>query len=277
MNKIGIIGFGNMGSCLAQRLKSKKNQIWVFDKDKTKTQKLSQAKIADSNVDLVKKVGTVVLAIKPQDFAVTLEEIKGDTEGKLIVSIAAGITTGHIEKALGEVRVVRTMPNMPARIGKGMICLCKGKFASEEDLFFSRELFESLGVTLTLEEDMMNEATAVSGSGPGYAFDWIDRKKIDKDNEASIERFREEFTVLLTGAAVGIGFMPKEATKLAQATTDGSIALFKQSNLSVQELKKQIASKGGTTEAALEVLRIGGDLDDAVRAAAVRAAELYKS
>ncbi|MFC1646306.1 pyrroline-5-carboxylate reductase family protein [Candidatus Omnitrophota bacterium] len=276
MSNIGIIGFGNMGSCLGERLKSQENQIWAFDKDKTKINKLSGISLAESSADLVKRVDTAVLAVKPQDFATILGEIKNNVKNKLIISIAAGITTGYIENILGEVRVIRTMPNMPARIGRGITCLCKGKFATEEDLNFTRELFESLGVTLILEEDMINEATAVSGSGPGYIFDRIDTKKIDINNEAAIERFREEFTALLTGAAVGIGFMPRDATKLAKATVDGSIALLKQSNLSAQELKKQIASKGGTTEVALEVLHSGGYLDEAVKAAVLRARKLAK-
>ncbi|MFH1621921.1 MAG: pyrroline-5-carboxylate reductase [Candidatus Omnitrophota bacterium] len=276
MNKIGIIGFGNMGSCLTQRLKSEENQLWVFDKDSAKTNDLSGINLAKDNLDLIKKVSTVMLAVKPQDFNTILDEIKNEIKDKLIISIAAGITTNYIEKILGDVRVMRTMPNMPARIGKGMICLCKGKFANEEDLNFAKQLFDKVGVTLILEEDMMNEATAISGSGPAYVFDWIEDRKIDINDKVSLERFRIEFTALLTGAAVGIGFMPTEATKLAKATTDGSIFLLKESNLSTSELKKQITSKGGTTEAALEVLHKGGYLGDAVKAAVLRARELVK-
>ncbi len=276
MSKIGVIGFGNMGSCLAQRLKSKENQIWVFDKDKQKTKEISGINLAKNNSDLANKVDIVILAVKPQDFSLTLEEIKNDLKGKLVISIAAGISIAYIENILGEVKVIRTMPNMPARIGRGMTCLCKGKFATDQDLNFSRELFENLGVTLILNEDMISEATAVSGSGPGYVFDWIENKNINIDNVASLERFREEFTVLLTGVAVNIGFVSKDAAKLAKATVDGSIALIKESNLSAGELKKQIASKGGTTEAALEVLHNGGYLDQAVKAAVLRARELSK-
>jgi pyrroline-5-carboxylate reductase len=124
---------------------------------------------------------------------------------------------------------------------------------------------------------MMNEATAISCSGPGYVFDWIDTRKIDKKSATMMRRFREEFTVLLTGAAVGIGFMPKEATKLAQATVDGSIALLSRSKLSAQKLRGQITSKGGTTEAALQVLHNGGGLSEAVKAAVVRARDLSKT
>ncbi len=277
MNSIGIIGFGNMGSCLGQKLKIRKKKIWVFDKDKEKTSNLSGINIAENNINLVDKVGVLILAVKPQDFELTLKEIKDGIKNKLVISIAAGITTSYIENILGKVRVVRTMPNMPAKIGKGITCLCKGKFAKDDDLSLAREIFQSLGITLILDEDMMNEATAISGSGPGYVFDWIENRKIDINNKAALERFREEFVVLLTGAAVGIGFMPRDATKLAQATVDGSISLLKQSDSSVQELKKQIVSKGGTTEAALEVLHRGGYLGEAVKAAVLKARKLAKS
>ena len=276
MSKIGIIGFGNMGSCLAQRLSSEQNEIWVFDKDEGKTKQLSGIKLAENNKDLVKKVDVVIIAVKPQDFSQTLEEIKGAIKEKLLISIAAGISTGYIENALGEAKVIRTMPNMPARIGKGTTCLCKGKFAAEQDLDYSRELFENLGVALIISENMMDEATGVSGSGPGYVFDWIESRKIDIKNKFLLGRFVSEFTVLLTGAAVSIGFAPKEAEQLARNTVYGSIALLQESKLSASELKSQITSKGGTTEAALKVLHSGGDLNDAVNAAAQRAKELAK-
>lgn len=276
MSSIGIIGFGNMGSCLAERLKSEENEIWVFDKDKEKTKQLFDIKLAEDNKDLVKRVDVVIIAVKPQDFSGTLKEIRSAIKGKLLISIAAGISTGYIESVLGEIRVIRTMPNMPARIGKGTTCLCKGKFATDQDLDYSRALFENLGVSLIIPENMMDEATAVSGSGPGYVFDWIESRKIDIKNKFLLGRFMEEFTVLLTGAAVGIGFTPKEADKLARATVYGSIALLQESKLSAEELKSQITSKGGTTEAALEVLHSGGYLNDAVKAAAQRAKELAK-
>lgn len=281
MNNLGIIGFGNMGSCIAERIKSKDLEIWVFDKDKTKTAilknktaNLLDIRLVENSIDLVKRVETVILAVKPQDFDNILNEIKEGVEGKLIISIAAGIATSDIEKYLGEVRVIRVMPNMPARIGKGISCICKGKYADDDDLNFSQRLFDELGETLILKENMMDEATAVSGSGPGYFFHLIENKKLDVDNQGDVEKFRND----LSESASNIGFSAQQAKILAEATTSGSVELIKVSNLSAQELEKQIVSKGGTTEAGLEHLydKSPYNLLAAVKAALKRAKELSK-
>ena len=133
-----------MGQAIAEQIKSM-YPIWVFDKDSNKTKNLSDINIARNVVDLLNEVDTVILAVKPQDFDTLLDEMKGNVKDKLIVSIAAGITTVYIEKRLGQTKVIRVMPNLPARIGKGMICLCRGKFSTDDDdLNFSKQLFENL-------------------------------------------------------------------------------------------------------------------------------------
>ena len=276
MRNLGIIGFGNMGSCLAKMLKSRKYKIWIFDKDKNKIGKPSGLGVAKSNMDLVKRVDVLILAVKPQDFESILKEIKRYSKGKLIISIAAGITIGYIEKYLGKVRVIRTMPNMPAKIGRGITCLCKGKFATDEDLDLTRQFFSKVGETLILGEDRMDMATAISGSGPGYCYDLMQDQEVDIDSPYAIEKFKDGFILLLAGAAVSIGFTPHYAMTLAKATAFGSIELLSETKLSPEELKKQITSKGGTTEAALEVLHRGESLEKAVRAALDRARELSK-
>ena len=277
MNKIGIIGFGNMGSCLAERIKSKDLKVWAFDKDKAKITKPAGVGVARDNIDLVKHVEVVILAVKPQDFDKVLDEIKKKIKVKLVISIAAGIPTTYVEKKLEDtegIRVIRAMPNMPARIGEGITCLSKGEFASDQDLDFARRIFNKLGETLILGEERMDAATAISGSGPGYCYDLMESQGVDASNEYELERFRDGFILLLAGAAVNIGFSPTYAMILAKSTAIGSIDLLKQSKLSPAELKRQIASKGGTTEAALEVLHRGESLDNAVKAALARAKEL---
>lgn len=269
--KIGIIGYGNMGSCLAEKLKSK-YEIFVFDKDKNKINNLSRIKLADSNLDLVKKVEVLILAIKPQDFDNVLDEIKNDVKEKLVISIAAGITTKFIEKYLGNVRIIRVMPNMPLRIALAMSCLSKNELATVEDLAFAKQLFDNLGRTLILDEDMMDAATAISGSGPGYVYDLMENGKLDIDNPTEIKKFSED----LTRSAESINFSHQDAVMLAETTVFGSIELLKASNFAAAELKKQIASKGGTTEAGLEILHKGGSLKEAVKAARDRAKELSK-
>ncbi|MDD5006116.1 MAG: pyrroline-5-carboxylate reductase [Candidatus Omnitrophica bacterium] len=277
MKTLGIIGFGNMGLCLVEKVKTKKIKIWIFDKDKTKIGKPRGIYVAKNNVDLVKRVEAVVLAVKPQDFESVLEEIKTVARGKLIISIAAGITTGYIEKHLGEARIIRTMPNMPARIGEAITCICKGRFATDEDVDFTKDLFSSLGEILMLGEERMDAATAISGSGPGYCYDLMESQCIDINSPHAMDEFKKGFTLLLASAAVSVGFSPQYAMALARATASGSINLLIKSKLPPEEFKKQIASKGGTTEAGLEVLHRGGSLEEAAKAALNRAKELSKN
>jgi pyrroline-5-carboxylate reductase len=274
---VGIIGFGNMGSSIAWQLKAD-HQIYVFDKDNTKLNNLSSdIQTASSITDLVNKVNTVILAIKPQDFYAVLNEIKSAIKDKLIISIAAGITTEYIEKTLGVVRVIRAMPNMPAKIGEGTTCLSKGKYASEEDFDFAQDLFLYLGETIRIEERMMNPATAISGSGSAYCYDLLEANNIEVSNINAVRQFvKDVFIPLLRQAAQSIGFSKEQAEFLAVITGNSSVGLLLKTKLSTQELKQQIASKGGTTEAALAILHKGGSLEEAVKAALMRAEELSK-
>lgn len=269
--KIGIIGAGNMGAAIAERIK-RKYRLFVFDKDREKANRIKGVNLSENSAELAKNVDVIILAVKPQDFDEALKGLKNYTKDKLIVSIAAGISTNYVEKYLDNARVIRVMPNMPARIGKGMSCLCKGKFAGQTDLGFAQKLFNNLGKTLVLNEDMMDAATAVSGSGPGFWCDRLEVKPKDQWEKYSQEVFIPEFTA----AAEGTGFSRSEAEFTVSATIEGTLFLLKASGLSPAELKKQVTSKGGTTEAGLEILSKGGSLADAVGAAVKRAKELSR-
>lgn len=269
--KIGIIGFGSMGRAIAEGIKTK-YQIWLYDKDKNKLKGLKDILIAQNNSDLVKKVDTLLLAIKPQDFEAALDEIRSAVSGKLIISIAAGISTGDIERFLGNARVVRVMPNMPLKIGEGMSCLCKGRFAGDDDLAFGKELFNAVGKTLILDEGLMNAATAVSGSGPGYYFDIVESHW--QEYQRNPAKLLSDFNNSLMEAAESIGFSHQEAQVLAVNTGIGSNLYLEKIRLSPAEAKKQITSKGGTTEAGLEALHKTNSLKEAVKAALKRAEEL---
>lgn len=272
MKIIGLIGFGNMGSAIFERLKGD-FQFYVFDKDKNKLKGLKGVRAAAGNKFLIKAVDTAVLAIKPQDFQDVLKEISLISKGKLIISIAAGITTNYIEGSLLEPRVIRVMPNLAARIGEGVICLCKGNSATDDDLNFSQELFRKLGSTLVIGEDMMDAATAVSGSGPGFLYYLCE----GKSSEEAKNYARDIFIPALARAARNLGFSPEQAEILAKGTAEGGIAFMEKSGQSPDELKKMVASKGGTTEAGLEVLQGAGTLEDAVKAAFLRSKELSRS
>jgi pyrroline-5-carboxylate reductase len=268
---IGIIGFGNMGSAIAQRLKGS-FKVFIYEKDLTKLQNADGMTILGSIEDMLDAAQTIIIAVKPQDFDPVLEELRGKILKKLLISIAAGISTDYIEERVGEVPVIRAMPNLPAKIGMGMICLCKGRYALETDLSYSRELFDFLGKTLVFDESMMDAVTAVSGSGPGFFFGLIE----DKPESEWPVYATNIFTPLLIEAAREIGFNQQQAQTLAVATAEGSLALLRQAKSTPEVLRMQVTSKGGTTEAGLKVLSQTHSLVDAVKAAAQRATEIAK-
>lgn len=270
---IGIIGFGNMGSAIAQGL-SKDFRIFVFDKDRSKTEGASAVTVCVSVADLLTKAKALILAVKPQDFDHLLREIRGNVADKLVISIAAGISTRHIEKAMGNVRVVRVMPNMGAKIGESVSCICRGTLSTEDDLAFTNELFNYIGFTKDLPEEMMDADTAISGSGPGYIFDFIDKNKLDPANIP--EHARHDMMKRLERAAEGVGFSREDAAFLSANTANSAINVLKTARLPAAELRKQVASKGGTTEAGLSVLDKGGTWEEAAIAALKRARELSK-
>lgn len=270
---VGIIGCGNMGRAIAEGLKED-YRICVFDKDRSKTRGLSGIAVADNIIDLLRQTQALILAVKPQDFGLLLKEIKDYAKGKLVISIAAGINTAGIENVLENARVIRAMPNIGMRIRESVTCLSKGSSAGGGDLELAGELFSCLGKTREIKEALMNAATAIVGSGPAYIYDDLESGAA---GPLSIpEQEKQGYIRRLAEAAVSVGFSPEEAMFLAAQTTETSINLIKRAKLAPEELKRQIASKGGTTQAALEVLHKGGSWKEAAQAAVKRAEELSK-
>ncbi len=269
--KIGIIGFGNMGSAIAGRLKAD-YQVFVFDKDNNKTKDLLGLKLCSDIKSLLESSDILILAIKPQDFESVLPEIRPVGNNKLVISIAAGITTVYLEKILGKARVVRSMPNLPAKIGQGMICLAKGKYAQNYDLAKAAEIFAHLGETLEIREGLMNAATAISGSGPGYFYYLVENKSLDEAKSYAKDYFIPELKI----SAERLGFSIEQANILSEVTTRGSIIYLEKTKITAAEAREQVTSKGGTTQAGLEVLEMRGNLSQAVQAALKRAEELSR-
>ncbi len=273
MEKIGIVGFGNIGSAIAERIKSK-YQVIVFDRDKNKRTDLSGINTALDNVDLAEKSDTVILAVKPQDFDAVLNEVNDWLKDKLVISIAAGITTGYIEKVLGEVRVVRAMPNICAKIADAQTVLCKGRFAEEKDVDYAKKLFDCIGKTWVMKEEMMDAATAIVGSGPAYIYYDMEIHKYDYNNFP--DGVRQDYIKRLTEAARSVGFDTQSVLELAENIVLSCLKLSAFSGRTPAELRKQVTSPGGTTEAAIKVLIQGGTWAEAALAARKRAEELSK-
>ncbi|MDB5441834.1 MAG: proC [Phenylobacterium sp.] len=175
---------------------------------------------------------TVVLAVKPQVWAETAAEyvpwLRADA---VVVSIAAGVRAGALAKEFGGRCVARVMPTTAAAIGQGTASLYADDPAA---LARAHALFEPLGAVVDLtDEDQMHAATAVSGSGPAYLYAFVEA---------------------LEGAALAAGLPRKEAARLARSTITGAAALLAQSDAEPVDLRRQVTSPGGTTEAALNIL-----------------------
>jgi len=204
-------------------------------------------------------VAVMVLAVKPQVMTSVLEELK-PLIGRhtLVISIAAGISIGTIANGLDTQRVIRTMPNMPAQVGKGITGAVPGLGVSETDRDLADVLLGAAGDVVWFgEERMLDAVTAVSGSGPAYVF---------------------HFDEALAAAGVRQGFDPEQAMHLARQTVIGAAALMEADPTAVSILRQNVTSPKGTTEAALGVLMSPSGLtnlmEKTVMAAKLRSEEL---
>ncbi len=270
--KIGIIGYGNMGSAIVERIKGD-YAVSLFDKDTAKTAHVPGVTVCGNAQELVSTCDAVILAVKPQDFAITLTEIKPALNAdKVIISIAAGVTTSFIESRIGVCRVIRRMPNMPAQIGAGVTGITTGKFAAQEDIDLAEDLFEYVGEVIFVEESKMSAVTAVSGSGPAYVCYFFEKNNINVDRipQDKMDYFIDAFIA----AALNTGLEEDVSRNLVRSTYSGTVKYLKDTAVVPAELRRRVTSKGGTTEAAIAVLENGGALSEAVLAAARRAEEL---
>ncbi|MCO5247912.1 MAG: pyrroline-5-carboxylate reductase [Chitinophagales bacterium] len=244
--KILVAGGGNMGKTFAQGFLNSKlitrEELFIFEKDSEKIKQLNDEGLgtafSDEN-EYFENADIYILAVKPQDFKNIFSIIKKYiTDDKIVISIMAGINMDHIKKNTGATKVVRTMPNLACQVGKGVI----GYKISKDMSATEKELVENLLKTTALalevdDEKKLDAVTAMSGSGPAYVFYFMD---------AMIQ------------AGIQLGFNLQEASEIVLKTFEGSIQLLNSNNLSPREWINKVASKGGTTEVALETFE---DLD----------------
>tara|TARA_R100000027_G_scaffold67314_2_gene65540 strand:- start:17567 stop:18391 length:825 start_codon:yes stop_codon:yes gene_type:complete len=183
--------------------------------------------------DGLPRVDYVILACKPQQLASLPKDLAEGSEGKLVLSILAGIPLARLREVAPNARnIVRVMPNTPAQIGKGISAYATDKPLSEEDRGPVEQLLSSMGQVVQLDESHIDAVTALSGSGPAYVF---------------------EFTRLLGEAGKQLGLPEDVAALLARQTVIGSAALLeKRAEADPVELVREVTSPGGTTEAALK-------------------------
>ena len=251
---LGFIGAGNMASALIKGLIQsglyEENQISVFDKNEEAMRTVSgkfMVNCDSSNKSLVKNNSTVVLSIKPQNMMEVLEEIRTDMrENQLIISVAAGIPLSMIRSFMSvDIPMIRVMPNTPALVQKGISALASGPGVKPEHMALAKGIFDAVGETVIVEENMMDAVTALSGSGPGYVF---------RIMECMVE------------AGVAVGLAPETAKKLTIQTFLGAAYLARDSEDSLGTLREKVTSPGGTTAAGLAVFDERGLKDILVKA-----------
>lgn len=261
--KIGIIGCGNMGGAIVRGLilkgLAKPGDILLNDKDLEKVTRLAK-KTGCAGADIasiLKKTSILVLAIKPQDFNAFSGQIASGINGHTIVSVMAGVKTRNICQKLGKnVPIARAMPNMAALIGESVTCVAFSALVKEKKRI--KDIFSGIGKVVEVKEDVLDAVTALSGSGPAYLFYLAD---------AMIKAGRH------------IGLDEKTSEELVIQTLYGAAAVLRRSGAKADELIKKVASKGGTTEAALTVFekkKLHRTVKDAIRAAHRRSKQLSK-
>jgi len=268
IEKLGFIGSGNMATALVKGLIKSglyhSDQLMASDKDEEQLRKISEQfglKVYASNKDLVGECQNVVLAVKPQSIREVLEGVKGEIKDvNLIISIAAGIPLKMIQSILDrEIPLIRVMPNTPALIQKGVSALASGQHATTEHMDIAKTIFEAVGKTVIVPEEMMDAVTALSGSGPGYVFKVME---------------------CLVDAGERLGLDKETSLILVMETVLGAAHLASESEKSLSQLREMVTSPGGTTAAALAVFKEKGlesIIHEAVKAACLRGAELGKN
>lgn len=213
------------------------------------------------NTTVIETSDIVLLAVKPQDMEAACIDLKGlIRDDQVIISIAAGVTVARLKKYLGkDVKLIRAMPNTPALIDLGVTAIYPDPNVNEIECQLAEEIFGAVGLTYRLgKESDMDPITAITGTGPAYIYDMIDTlSKAGKKLGLSSQMTREMFAHTVIGAA-----------KLVLLSDEDPMDLW-----------KKVASKGGTTVAAFDVLkkeRFKATLEKAVRAAAKRSKELGK-
>jgi len=243
---IAVIGAGHMGSALISGLISQHyppKQIFACDPSVEKLAYLQQTfgiSVSTHNEEAIEQAETIIFAVKPNAMQAAVSALAARIHEKksLVISIAAGVREKRVQEWLGgKVAVVRAMPNMPALIGCGATALYANSYTSPTQRKLAEAILRCVGLVVWLDDEKQIDAvTALSGSGPAYFF-------------LLIEALQE------AGKKLGL---PEETTRLlALQTAYGATRLALESGESVAELRRRVASPGGTTERALHVLDQG--------------------
>lgn len=236
--KVLMIGAGNMGISFAQSISKSlllsEHKVQIFDHNKEKIKRLKEEDAFDAfyNMkDCLPEADLIFIAVKPQQSVNLFQQMHPFIKPtQLFISLMAGISISSIQHGLQVHKIIRTMPNLPAKIGLGVTVFTPSESVSKIELLLVKKLLMMTGKTVYVQnEDAIDAATAISGSGPAYVF---------------------YFMQALMEAAESLGFSNQDARTLVSSTFEGAINVLQHSNLSLTEWIIKVTSKGGTTSAA---------------------------
>ena len=264
MKKIFFIGSGKMATAIAGGLVSAKtfqtSEMGAFDPDKNAAEAFYQTTgirvETDSPATGISGAEIILVAVKPQIIASALNPYQELLKGKLIISIAAGISIAALQEITGCQRIIRVMPNTPALVKMGASGYALSPDCTDKDEAVAQTILSSIGIALKQKESDLDAVTALSGSGPAYVF---------------------EFIQALADGGVAEGLTRDTALMLAVQTVAGAAEMVRQTGEHPAVLKDKVTSPAGTTSRALEELAtrgFSGTVIKAVRAAATRSREL---
>lgn len=268
MMKTGFIGVGHMGGAILKSYASssagKEDRILICDQNRQLAEKrqeeMPQLSMTDSIGGLVGASEVIIIGVKPQGMEPVLEQVAEKYRPtKLIISMAAGISIDYIRGFLGEdARVIRIMPNTPAMVGEAMIAVCRKEPVGGEDLELARRVLGPAGRTEGVEESLIDCVIGVSGSSPAYTYMYIEG---------------------LVHAAQANGMDRDQARVFAAQAVLGAAKMVLQSPESLEQLRINVCSPGGTTIEAVHALQKNGFMDDIAegfQAAVDRSIEMTK-
>lgn len=265
--KVLVIGAGNMGLTYAEGMAKSpmlnRRNLMIYDVSAEKISTLKEIEhfdVFDNLEDCLPKADIVFLVVKPYHSDELFNNMKEMVNAdQLFISLMAGVTIATIQESLNVKKVVRAMPNLPAKVGLGMTSFTEAKEVSRIELLTVRNLLDTTGEAIHVEnENFINASTGISGSGPAYVF---------------------YFMQSMMEAAVKMGFSSNDSKILVTQTFEGAVKLFNESDLSPNAWMDMVASKGGTTRAALDSMEdnnVKELIKEAAYAAFNRATELGK-
>jgi pyrroline-5-carboxylate reductase len=243
---VGFIGGGNMGEALIKGLLGASlvpaSAIHATDVRLERLKELDRQygiQVSSNNADLVRHSDIIILAVKPQIMDSVLKEIApAVTRKKLLISVAAGVSTAKIRAVLHkDSRLIRVMPNTPALVLEGVTAIAKADNLEPDDLDTAGEIFSAVGRVVVLDETLMDAVTGLSGSGPAYVAIVIES---------------------LADGGVRMGLDRITAMTLATQTVLGAAKLLLETGLHPGALKDMVSSPGGTSIAGIAALEEGG-------------------